>query len=101
MIDQNPIPEDIEHILEYTAEMAKGYGNALKWNEIAKLKSDMMKHLDRWKLVTPSQVKSKCLSLGMTDDDATEISDMLKKRLDGRKLVPHRTYRDFEFNHKK
>ena len=98
MIEQQELPEDIERILEYIAEMAQGYDNNLKWNEIAKLKSDMMRRMDSWRLVTPAQVKDKCLNLGMTESDTVEIVDMLKKRLQGRKLVPHRSYRDFEFS---
>ncbi|ERI03839.1 hypothetical protein [Atopobium sp. oral taxon 810] len=35
--------EDIERILGYTAMMAKGYDNHMKWNEEAKLRSDMMR----------------------------------------------------------
>lgn len=46
------MPEDIECILEYVVECSKGYDNHMKWNEEAKLKADMMKHVDRWRLVS-------------------------------------------------
>lgn len=54
------MPEDIERILEVTAEWAKGYDNHMKWNEEAKLKSDMIRHMDRWRLVTTQEIEDKC-----------------------------------------
>jgi len=97
MTEQLGIPADIKQILEYLAMMAKGYNKNLKWNEIAKLKSDMMRRMDRWRLVAPVQIKDKCLSLGMTEVDTALIVDMLKERLQGRVLVPQQGYRNFEF----
>jgi hypothetical protein len=93
------MPEDIERILKYIANSAQGYGNQLKWNEIAMLKSDMMKHMVRWQLVTPVQVKDRCLELGMNEEDTAAIVSMLKRRLEGRRLVPSKGYRGFEFEH--
>ena len=99
MPEQQVLPQDIDRILGYIARMAKGYGNKLKWNEIAKLKSDMMKNMDRWQLVTPSQVRDRCLEFDMTGKDTAEIVEMLEKRLERRVLIPKQGYRDFEFNH--
>jgi hypothetical protein len=42
------LPNGIDGILEYLAEMASGYGNHLKWNEVAKLKADLMNVRHRW-----------------------------------------------------
>lgn len=36
------LPQGISEILEYLAAMARGYDNHLKWNELAKLKADLM-----------------------------------------------------------
>lgn len=46
------MPEDIECILEYVVECSKSHDNHMKWNEEAKLKADMMKHVDRWRPVS-------------------------------------------------
>lgn len=93
------MPDDIEKILEYIATMARSYGNHMKWNEKAQLKSDMMRRMDRWRLVTTEQIREKCLSLGMRGEDVDAICDMHSRRLQGRRLVPQSSYKDFEFNH--
>lgn len=93
------MPEDIEAILKLTAELAKGYGNHMKWNEEAKLKSDMMWHMDRWRLVTTQEIEDKCRSLGMREEDMRTICDMHVRRLQGRRLVPASSYRSFEYRH--
>lgn len=93
------MPTDIEKILELTAMWAKGYDNHMKWNEEAKLKSDMMRRMDRWRLVTTQQIREKCLSLGMRRDDVETICDMHARRLQGRRLVPQHGYKDFEYRH--
>jgi hypothetical protein len=61
----NTLLADLEQILDYIAEMARGYANRLKWNEVAKLKSDMVKVRHRW---TPERapialVRARCLEL--------------------------------------
>ena len=94
------LPADINRILELIAGWAQGYDNHLKWDEIAKLKSDMMKHMDRWGLVSTQQIRNRCAELGMRDEDIAEIADMHARRLQGRRLVPNDSYRDFEFNHR-
>jgi hypothetical protein len=44
----NDLPNGISQILQYLAQMARGYDNRLKWNEVAKLKADLMNVRDRW-----------------------------------------------------
>ena len=41
-------PNGISEILEFLAAMASGYDNHLKWNEVAKLKADLMNVRHRW-----------------------------------------------------
>ena len=91
--------DDIERILEHIADWANGYDNHMKWNEEAKLKSDMMRRMDRWGLVTTGEIREKCLSLGMRSEDVETICNMHMRRLRGRRVVPHHSYREFEFNH--
>ena len=93
------MPTDIEKILELTAMWAKGYDNHMKWNEVAKLKSDMMRRMDRWRLVSTEQIRVKCLDLGMRREDVETICDLHARRLQGRRLVPEHSYRGFEFRH--
>lgn len=93
------MPKDIEKILEHIALMAKSYDNHMKWNEEAKLKSDMMRRMDRWRLVTTEQIREKCLALGMRGEDVETICDMHSRRLAGHRLVPQHSYKGFEFNH--
>jgi hypothetical protein len=93
------LPADLEQILEYIANMAKGYTSGLKWNEVAKLKSDMMKVRHRW---SPDRapvevVRARCLELGMSLKDAATVVDLLQKAQAGRRLVPQRSYKDFKF----
>ena len=61
------MPEDIQRILRYVADYAKGYDNHMKWNEEAKLKSDMMLRMDRWRLVTTEEIEDECRALGMRE----------------------------------
>ena len=93
------MPKDIERILEHIALMARGYDNRMKWNEEAKLKSDMMRRIDRWRLVATKQIREKCLALGMRVEDVETICDMHSRRLTGRRLVSQHSYEGFEFNH--
>lgn len=93
------MPEDIEHILEYAATMAWGYDNHMKWNEEAKLKSDMMRRIDRWRKVTTEKICMKCDELGIRIEDVETICDMHACRLRGRKLVLQHFYKGFEFKY--
>jgi hypothetical protein len=94
---KDALPNSIEEFLSYLAAMADGYNNELKWNEVAKLKADMMNCPQRWKSVTPEQIRSKCVELGMRAEDAKEIADLLQRRKDGHRLIPHNSYQNFVF----
>ena len=96
---RQPIPEDIQRILKHLAAMAKGYGNSMKWNEEAKLKSDLMKNWQYWAPVSVEAIRMRCGELGMSLKDIKTITDMIQKRKDGRRLVPDSSYKDFEFKH--
>jgi hypothetical protein len=94
------LPADLEQILEYIAQMARGYGNKLKWNEVAKLKGDMTNVKHRW---TPERapvelVEARCLALGMTDTDTATVLDLLRKRQAGKRLVAQKSYTKFAFS---
>ncbi|WP_297182158.1 hypothetical protein [uncultured Enorma sp.] len=93
------MPEDIKSILELTAMWAKGYDNHMKWNEEAKLKADMMRHMDRWRLVTTEEIEKECRSLGMRERGIKTICNMHARRLQGRRLVPAPSYKTFEYKH--
>ncbi len=95
----NGLPSDLEQILSYIAQSARGYGNRLKWNEVAKLKSDMMVVRHRW---TPDRapvelVRARCLELGMTAEDTSTVTDLLRRTQSGRRLVPQSSYKGFAF----
>jgi hypothetical protein len=92
------LPDDLNQILEYIAMMAKVYSSGLKWNEVAKLKSDMMKVRERWAphRAPVQAVRVKCLESGMSAQDTDTVIDLLRKTQAGKRLVPQRTYRDFK-----
>lgn len=50
------LPNGIPEILSYLAQMARGYNNHLKWNEVAKLKGDLMNVPSRWRGVSASAI---------------------------------------------
>ena|SRR6266446_3819544 len=91
------LPNGISEILEYLAMMAKGYDNHLKWNEIAKLKGDLMNVRRRWLGVSVESISAQCLELGMRAEDVREIAELVLKAQAGRRLVPQASYRNFRF----
>ncbi len=92
------LPHGICEILQYLAQMARGYDNHLKWNEVAKLKADLMNARARWLGVPVSEIADYCRTLGMRDEDVAEVATLVKKAQEGRRLVPQKTYRGFRFN---
>jgi hypothetical protein len=92
------LPHGIPEILEYLAQAARGYDNHLKWNEVAKLKADLMNARSRWLGVSVSEIAHRCRTLGMRDEDVTGVASLLQRAQAGRRLVPQRTYRNFRFN---
>lgn len=77
------IPKDIATILAGLAAWAAGYDSGLKWNEIEKLKSDLMEKPDRWIRVTPDQVRRECRRLGMRPKDADTVAELVTRRQQG------------------
>jgi hypothetical protein len=94
----NGLPTGISEILEYLALMARGYDNRLKWNEVAKLKADLMNAPGRWRGVSVSEISDSCRALGMREEDVATVADLVRKAQGGRRLVPEKTYRSFRFN---
>ncbi len=93
----NGLPPGISGILEYLAQMASGYDNHLKWNEVAKLKADLMNVPARWRGVSVSEIADSCRALGMRDEDAATVADLVTKAQEGHRLVPQKTYRGYRF----
>lgn len=93
-----PLPNGVDAILEYVASMASGYSSGLKWNEVDKLKADMMNRPNRWVPITVDQVRAKCRGLGMRGGDVDTIASLLQRRKDGRRFSVQSSYRNFEFN---
>jgi hypothetical protein len=95
----NGLPPGISGILEYLAQMASGYDNHLKWNEVAKLKADLMNVPARWRGVSVSEIADSCRALGMRDEDVTTVAELVRKAQEGHRLVPQKTYRDYRSVH--
>lgn len=93
----DPLPNDVDSILEYIAQMAAGYSGGLKWNEEDKLKADMMNRPERWVSVTVEQVRTKCKELGMRPNDVDTIAGFLQRRKEGQYFRVTSSYRGFHF----
>lgn len=94
-----PLPNGVDRIVDYLARMARGYNNHLKWNEQEKLKADLMNEPDRWLVITPEQFRARAESAGMRPEDADLITDYLRRRKQGRRLIPKASYREFKFGY--
>jgi hypothetical protein len=92
------LPNGIPEILKYLAQLASGYDNHLKWNEVAKLKADLMNVQTRWLGVPVSEIADLCRTLGMRSEDVAAVVGLVKRAQEGRRLVPHKTYRSYRFN---
>ncbi|UQN29577.1 hypothetical protein [Brachybacterium kimchii] len=93
------LPADIDQILKALASWAAGYSTGLKWNEVAKLKSDLMENRAYWRGFAPVLVRDRCLELGMEAEDAEEIHGYVTKAQAGKRLVPEKSYKGFTFRH--
>lgn len=91
------LPPSVAGIAEFLAEAAAGYDNYLKWNEQAMFKADLMNVRERWRHVDPLVFRTKCLREGMRPEDVEELMDWLKRAQAGRRLIPHRSYRQHHF----
>lgn len=92
-----PLPNDVEEILEHIAAWAAGYDSGLKWNEEDKLKADMMNCPERWAPVTVEQVRVKCRELKMRPNDVETIAGFVERRKQGRRFNVRSSYRKFRF----
>ena len=90
------LPAGIDEIMDYVGQRAEGYGY-LKWNEVAMLKADMMNARARWMTVSPDALAAKCRRVGLAEKETAQVLDLLHKTQQGRRLVPQRSYRDFQF----
>lgn len=88
------IPEEQDKILKILARKAAGYGNNLQWIERERFKADLMNYRSAWIKIDPKDVLRRCADLGMSAEDADEISDMVKQLRDGHRFRPKRGYED-------
>ena len=66
--------------------------------EEAMFKADLMNLRRRWLDVDPGAFAVRLREEGMRDDDVAELVGWLKRAQAGRRLVPQRGYRQFQFN---
>lgn len=68
----------------------------MKWNEVAKLKSDMMQVHARWgpHRVPADALRAKCREAGLSAEDTDTVTELLGKAQAGRRVVSERSYRD-------
>lgn len=88
------IPEEQDKILQILARMAVGYDNNLQWRERERFKADLMSYRSAWIKVEPKDVLRRCADLGMSAEDADEVSDMVKQLREGHNFRPKRGYED-------
>ncbi|MBQ3301776.1 MAG: hypothetical protein IJH04_06505 [Eggerthellaceae bacterium] len=88
------IPEEQDNILKILARMAAGYGNNLQWIERERFKADLMNYRSAWIKIDPKDVLRRCADLGMSAEDADEVSGMVKQLRDGHKFRPKHGYED-------
>ncbi|WP_448983011.1 hypothetical protein [Olsenella uli] len=88
------IPEEQDKILQILARMAAGYDNNLQWRERERFKADLMNYRSAWVKVNPNDVLRRCASLGMSAEDADEVSGMVKQLREGHSFRPKRGYED-------
>lgn len=72
---------------------------ALAWEERDRIKSDMMLVRRRWvpARVPAAAFRSKCQAVGMTPEEAAEVTDWLRRAQAGRQLRPQHI-RDFRWH---
>jgi hypothetical protein len=91
----SPLPGDVRRFLDHLAKWAEGYSNHLKWNEVDKLKGELMNNRARWQHILLVDIKKHCLDAGMRTEDVDTIMDLVSRRQAGRRLVPSTTYRNY------
>lgn len=88
------IPEEQDRILKILAHKARGYGNNLQWIERERFKADLMSYRNAWIMIDPKDVLRRCADLGMSAEDADEISGMVRRLREGHRFRPKRGYED-------
>lgn len=93
------LPCSVERFLAYVAAQSAMYDNCLNYRERDKIKAAMMNCPSRWRGVTADQIRTGCLMLGMTKEDAEQIAYFRQRVVDGHRLKP-KYYSDFIFENK-
>ena len=88
------IPEEQDKIHKILARKAAGYGNNPQWIEYERIKADLMKYRCAWVKTDPKDVLRRGADLGMSAEDADEVSGMVKQLRVGRRFRPKRGYED-------
>ena len=88
------IPDEQDKILRILARTAAGYDNNLQWRERERFKADLMNYRSAWMQVDPKLVLRRCAELGMSAEDADEVSGMVKQLREGHRFRPKRGYED-------
>lgn len=91
---KDQIPNEQDKVLEILARMAARYGNSLQWREKERFKAELMNNRSAWMALDPKVVLRRCVELGMSAEDADEISGMVKQLKDGHRFRPKRGYED-------
>lgn len=97
MSKKSELEPSVDRIMDYIGLMAAGYSTGLKWNEIAKLKSDMMLVRHRWLGVDMRALEVKCRAVGLDNEDTATVLDLVRRVQAGKRLVPQRSYRGFRW----
>lgn len=87
----------VDGILSYLANAARSSGGGLAWQEVAKVKADLMRQRQWWAEVPVSYVSEKLHEFGMSAEDRRTLTELLSRVQAGGRLVPQASYRDFEF----
>ena len=93
------IPQDIFDILKQLAYCANLNNGNMKWNEVARLKCDLMQNWQYWSDVNIGNMAAVMADLGFSVSDIRMMADFIDRRRQGRRLVPARAYRDMPFIH--
>lgn len=88
------IPEVPDNILSHLARSAADYDNQMHWRERERFKADLMNHRADWMQVNPETALRRCAELGMSAEDASKISKMVKLLREGHRFRPKRGFEE-------
>lgn len=91
---EGQIPEEQDKILRLLAAHAAGYNNVLQWREVERFKADLMNYRSAWVQIDPELVLRRCAQLGMSAEDSTVVSDMVKQLREGHRFRPKHGYEE-------